>query len=71
MLCFFPFSTGTHKFVTEGENLELTAVTKEQSGSYECIASNDISSPDIRTVQVTVNCKWQNYHVHGGNIWGT
>uniref|UniRef100_A0A3B4X4J2 Opioid binding protein/cell adhesion molecule-like n=1 Tax=Seriola lalandi dorsalis TaxID=1841481 RepID=A0A3B4X4J2_SERLL len=39
----------------EGEHLELTAVTKEESGSYECIASNDISSPDIRTVQVTVN----------------
>ncbi|XP_008330685.1 opioid-binding protein/cell adhesion molecule isoform X3 [Cynoglossus semilaevis] len=46
---------GTHKFVTEGENLELTAITKEQSGSYECIASNDISSPDVRTVEVTVN----------------
>nr|XP_046266150.1 opioid-binding protein/cell adhesion molecule [Scatophagus argus] len=46
---------GTHKFVTEGEHVELTAITKEQSGSYECIASNDISSPDVRTVQVTVN----------------
>ncbi|KAM4545779.1 opioid-binding protein/cell adhesion molecule isoform 2-T2 [Odontesthes bonariensis] len=46
---------GSHRFVTEGEHLELTAITKEQSGSYECIASNDISSPDIRTVQVTVN----------------
>ncbi|XP_070699497.1 opioid-binding protein/cell adhesion molecule [Pempheris klunzingeri] len=46
---------GTHKFVTEGEHLELTAITKEQSGSYECIASNDILSPDVRTVQVTVN----------------
>ncbi|KAK1882913.1 Opioid-binding protein/cell adhesion molecule like [Dissostichus eleginoides] len=57
-----PFNTqteasgrGTHTFVTEGEHLELTAVTKELSGSYECIASNDISSPDVRTVQVTVN----------------
>ncbi|XP_034073834.1 opioid-binding protein/cell adhesion molecule isoform X1 [Gymnodraco acuticeps] len=47
--------SGTHTFVTEGEHLELTAVTKELSGSYECIASNDISSPDVRTVQVTVN----------------
>uniref|UniRef100_A0A4W6DVK2 Opioid binding protein/cell adhesion molecule-like n=1 Tax=Lates calcarifer TaxID=8187 RepID=A0A4W6DVK2_LATCA len=45
----------THKFVMEGEHLELTAITKEQSGSYECIASNDILSPDVRTVQVTVN----------------
>ncbi|XP_029374878.1 opioid-binding protein/cell adhesion molecule isoform X3 [Echeneis naucrates] len=42
-------------FISEGEHLELTAITKEQSGSYECIASNDISSPDVRTVQVTVN----------------
>ncbi|KAM4597570.1 opioid-binding protein/cell adhesion molecule homolog [Polymixia lowei] len=46
---------GIHKFVTEGEHLELAAITKEQSGSYECIASNDISAPDGRTVQVTVN----------------
>ncbi|KAM6911248.1 opioid-binding protein/cell adhesion molecule [Lycodopsis pacificus] len=46
---------GTHTFVTEGEHLVLTAITKEQSGSYECIASNDISNPDVRTVQVTVN----------------
>ncbi|XP_060942075.1 opioid-binding protein/cell adhesion molecule [Limanda limanda] len=46
---------GTHAFVTEEENLELTTITKEQSGTYECIASNDISSPDVRTVQVTVN----------------
>lgn len=50
------------KFVTEGQHLELTAITKEQSGSYECIASNDISSPDVRIVQVTVNCKSQNLH---------
>uniref|UniRef100_A0A8C2ZIE1 Opioid binding protein/cell adhesion molecule-like n=1 Tax=Cyclopterus lumpus TaxID=8103 RepID=A0A8C2ZIE1_CYCLU len=35
--------------------LDLSSITKEQSGSYECIASNDISSPDVRTVQVTVN----------------
>lgn len=37
--------------------MELKAITKEQSGSYECIASNDISNPDVRTVEVTVNCK--------------
>lgn len=56
-------STGTHKFVKEGEEVGLTAITKEQSGSYDCIASNDISSPDIRTVQVTVNCKGQTNHI--------
>ncbi|KAM4547135.1 opioid-binding protein/cell adhesion molecule [Fundulus diaphanus] len=46
---------GGHKFVTEGEHLELISITKDQSGTYECIASNDISSSDIRRVQVTVN----------------
>ncbi|XP_076017293.1 opioid-binding protein/cell adhesion molecule [Genypterus blacodes] len=46
---------GVHKFVTEGEHLELVGITKEQSGSYECIASNDISDADVRTVQVAVN----------------
>ncbi|XP_037126684.1 opioid-binding protein/cell adhesion molecule isoform X1 [Syngnathus acus] len=46
---------GTHTFVTEGEYLELAAITKDRSGSYECIASNDISAPDVRTVQVAVN----------------
>uniref|UniRef100_A0A3Q2C7G1 Opioid binding protein/cell adhesion molecule-like n=1 Tax=Cyprinodon variegatus TaxID=28743 RepID=A0A3Q2C7G1_CYPVA len=40
---------------TIGEHLELISITKEQSGTYECIASNDISSSDIRRVQVTVN----------------
>uniref|UniRef100_A0A3Q2ZH76 Opioid binding protein/cell adhesion molecule-like n=2 Tax=Kryptolebias marmoratus TaxID=37003 RepID=A0A3Q2ZH76_KRYMA len=30
-------------------------MTKEQSGTYECIASNDISNPDIRRARVTVN----------------
>lgn len=43
--------------MTEGQHLQLSTITKEQSGSYECIASNDISSPDVRIVQVTVNCK--------------
>lgn len=67
-MCFFLFlsmSTGTHKILSEGEHLELRGITKEQSGSYECIASNDISNPDVRTVQVTVNCKGLNYHIHG------
>ncbi|XP_030293721.1 opioid-binding protein/cell adhesion molecule isoform X1 [Sparus aurata] len=46
---------GTHTFLTEGEHVELAAITKEQSGTYECIASNGILEPDVRTVQVTVN----------------
>lgn len=44
-----------HRFLSEGEVLDLKAVTKEQSGSYECISSNEISAPDVRTVQVTIN----------------
>ncbi|XP_034148928.1 opioid-binding protein/cell adhesion molecule isoform X2 [Esox lucius] len=44
-----------HTFITEGEYVDMTAVTKEQSGIYECISSNDISEPDVRTVKVTVN----------------
>ncbi|XP_035999384.1 opioid-binding protein/cell adhesion molecule isoform X1 [Fundulus heteroclitus] len=47
--------SGGHKFVKEEEHLELISITKDQSGTYECIASNDISSSDIRRVQVTVN----------------
>ncbi|KAF4081996.1 hypothetical protein AMELA_G00146650 [Ameiurus melas] len=48
-------SASGRRFISEGEYVEMTAITKEQSGSYECISSNDISPPDVRTVQVTVN----------------
>ncbi|XP_027016681.1 opioid-binding protein/cell adhesion molecule isoform X1 [Tachysurus fulvidraco] len=48
-------SARDRRFISEGEYFEMTAITKEQSGSYECISSNDISPPDVRTVQVTVN----------------
>ncbi|XP_035242336.1 opioid-binding protein/cell adhesion molecule homolog isoform X2 [Anguilla rostrata] len=44
-----------HKVMTEGEYIEITAITKDQSGAYECIANNDVSAPDVRTVNVTVN----------------
>uniref|UniRef100_A0A8C6S3S4 Opioid binding protein/cell adhesion molecule-like n=1 Tax=Neogobius melanostomus TaxID=47308 RepID=A0A8C6S3S4_9GOBI len=37
---------GTHKFLTEGEHLEVTGITKEQSGSYECISP---LHPSLRT----------------------
>lgn len=60
---------GMQRFVTEGQHLQLTAITKEQSGSYECIASNDISSPDVRIVQVTVNCKSQNNKKKNLLLW--
>ncbi|XP_015193182.1 opioid-binding protein/cell adhesion molecule isoform X2 [Lepisosteus oculatus] len=43
------------RFVNEGEYLEITEISKDQSGVYECSSSNDVSAPDIRTVRVTVN----------------
>ncbi|XP_048873693.1 opioid-binding protein/cell adhesion molecule isoform X1 [Brienomyrus brachyistius] len=48
-------SKSGHKFMSEGEYIEITAITKDQSGVYECSANNDISTPDVRTLQVTVN----------------
>ncbi|XP_073769908.1 opioid-binding protein/cell adhesion molecule isoform X2 [Danio rerio] len=48
-------SSKGNRIVTEGEYVEMTGITKDMSGSYDCITSNDISPPDVRTVQVTVN----------------
>ncbi|KAJ1175113.1 hypothetical protein NDU88_000404 [Pleurodeles waltl] len=42
-------------FVIEDEYLEITSITREQSGLYECIAANEVSSPVVRRVNVTVN----------------
>ncbi|XP_075695211.1 neurotrimin isoform X2 [Rhinoderma darwinii] len=42
-------------FMSEDEYLEITGITREQSGVYECSAANDVSSPDVRRVTVTVN----------------
>ncbi|XP_039620057.1 opioid-binding protein/cell adhesion molecule homolog isoform X2 [Polypterus senegalus] len=44
-----------HQFQSDGEYLEITEISKNQSGIYECSASNDVSKPDVRKVQVTVN----------------
>uniref|UniRef100_H3ADH4 Opioid binding protein/cell adhesion molecule like n=1 Tax=Latimeria chalumnae TaxID=7897 RepID=H3ADH4_LATCH len=42
-------------FESEEEYLEIPEISKEQSGVYECSASNDVSAPDVRTVTITVN----------------
>ncbi|XP_053861718.1 neurotrimin isoform X1 [Malaclemys terrapin pileata] len=42
-------------FVSEDEYLEITGITREQSGEYECSASNDVAAPVVRRVKVTVN----------------
>ncbi|XP_071344091.1 neuronal growth regulator 1 isoform X2 [Trachinotus anak] len=38
-----------------GESLNITGITRDQAGDYECSALNDIASPDTKTVKVTVN----------------
>uniref|UniRef100_A0A8C6ZLU9 Protein CEPU-1-like n=1 Tax=Nothoprocta perdicaria TaxID=30464 RepID=A0A8C6ZLU9_NOTPE len=42
-------------FVSEDEYLEITGITREQSGEYECSASNDVAAPVVQRVKVTVN----------------
>ncbi|TFK02596.1 UDP-N-acetylhexosamine pyrophosphorylase [Platysternon megacephalum] len=42
-------------FVSEDEYLEISGITRDQSGEYECSAVNDVAAPDIRRVKVTVN----------------
>uniref|UniRef100_A0A3Q1GY14 Neuronal growth regulator 1 n=1 Tax=Acanthochromis polyacanthus TaxID=80966 RepID=A0A3Q1GY14_9TELE len=39
----------------DGEYLNITGITRDQAGDYECSALNDIASPDTKTVKVTVN----------------
>ncbi|KAI5109514.1 neuronal growth regulator 1 isoform X1, partial [Silurus meridionalis] len=38
-----------------GEYLNISGITRDAAGDYECGAENDIASPDTRTVKVTVN----------------
>ncbi|XP_061681408.1 neuronal growth regulator 1 isoform X2 [Syngnathoides biaculeatus] len=38
-----------------GEYLNISGITRDQAGDYECSALNDIASPDTKTVKVTVN----------------
>ncbi|KAM9479546.1 neuronal growth regulator 1 isoform X1 [Oncorhynchus nerka] len=37
-----------------GEYLNITGITRDQAGDYECSAMNDIASPDTKTVKVIV-----------------
>ncbi|XP_067909963.1 opioid-binding protein/cell adhesion molecule isoform X2 [Heterodontus francisci] len=39
----------------EDEYFEITGIAKEQAGEYECSAYNEVSSADVRKVQVIVN----------------
>ncbi|MEE6485347.1 hypothetical protein FKM82_014250, partial [Ascaphus truei] len=48
-------SPRAHGFMSEYEYLEITGITREQSGQYECSAGNEVSPGDVRRVKVTVN----------------
>ncbi|XP_053308581.1 protein CEPU-1-like isoform X2 [Spea bombifrons] len=48
-------SPRAHNSMSEDEYLQIIGITKEQSGVYECSASNDVAAPDVRRVKVTVN----------------
>ncbi|KAJ8357676.1 hypothetical protein SKAU_G00204700 [Synaphobranchus kaupii] len=38
-----------------GEDLNISGITKDQAGEYECIAQNDASAPNTKSLRVTVN----------------
>ncbi|XP_075471930.1 neuronal growth regulator 1 isoform X3 [Ascaphus truei] len=38
-----------------GQYLDIYGITRDQAGEYECAAENDVSSPDVKKVKVTVN----------------
>ncbi|KAL4647471.1 hypothetical protein GN956_G7986 [Arapaima gigas] len=44
-----------NKFLNGGEHIEIPAINREQSGVYECSSTNDISTPDVKAVRITVN----------------
>ncbi|XP_069794558.1 neuronal growth regulator 1 isoform X3 [Narcine bancroftii] len=50
-------SPSAKDFISEGEYLEISGITRNQAGFYECIANNDVSTSDMRTVRITVNYK--------------
>lgn len=42
-----------------GEYLEISGIVRSQAGRYECKASNDVSTPDVKYVNVIVNCEYK------------
>ncbi|XP_038601671.1 neuronal growth regulator 1 [Tachyglossus aculeatus] len=38
-----------------GQYLDIYGITRDQAGVYECGAENDVSFPDVKKVQITVN----------------
>ncbi|KAL2095820.1 hypothetical protein ACEWY4_007968 [Coilia grayii] len=47
--------TGTSEPLDGEEYLDISGITRTQAGRYECKASNDVASPDVKYVNVIVN----------------
>lgn len=39
------------------EYLDIIGIMRNQAGRYECKASNDVATPDVKYVNVVVSCK--------------
>lgn len=46
-----------------GENLTLSNVTRNQAGTYQCIATNNVLDTKTADVNVIINCKYSMYEV--------
>lgn len=40
------------------EYLDIIGIMRNQAGRYECKASNDVAMPDVKYVNVVVNCEY-------------
>lgn len=40
------------------EYLDIVGIVRNQAGRYECKASNDVATPDVKYVNVVVNCEY-------------
>lgn len=45
------------------EYLDIIGIMRNQAGRYECKASNDVATPDVKYVNVVVNCKYGTFSV--------
>ncbi|XP_037534448.1 limbic system-associated membrane protein [Nematolebias whitei] len=53
------------------EYLDIVDIMRNQAGRYECKASNDVATPDVKYVNVVVNCKLSNTQGINIQILGT
>ncbi|KAK0140771.1 Limbic system-associated membrane protein [Merluccius polli] len=62
VMCFACMKAGAHGYVCRGaepldgeEYLDISGIMRNQAGRYECKASNDVATPDVKYVNVVVN----------------